>query len=123
MSAPNIVNSATITGEIDAINVQTGWANVTVNSAASEKVYKINTLSLANKTANASIETTVDIVLHVGGSDFYLANTMSIPATATLMGITKDMGYYLKEGDAITVRASANSQVDAVCSYEIIDDA
>jgi hypothetical protein len=51
---------------------------------------------------------------------FDLAFTITVPADATLVVISKDTQIYLEENDSIRVTASANSILEAVCSYEEI---
>jgi len=58
----------------------------------------------------------VDIVR--SGTGYRLASTISVPADATLDIISKSV--YLEEGDQLRLTASANSDLEAVCSYEEI---
>jgi hypothetical protein len=47
---------------------------------------------------------------------YEIAHTVSVPADATLDVISKSI--YLEEGDELRLTASANSDLEAVCSYE-----
>lgn len=123
MAAPNIVNSATITGDTDVLHANTSLQAITTNSGGSNKVYKINSLLTSFISANVSITLTVDVTLNRSATDYYIAKDIEIPSGATLVVISKDMGVYLEEGDSIQVAASHDSALDAICSYEIIDDA
>ena len=53
-------------------------------------------------------------------TEYHLAKTISVPADATLVIISKDTTIYLEENDSIRLTASAASDLEAVCSYEEI---
>lgn len=121
MAAPNIVNVTTITGKTDVQNVSTTATSITTNSAASGKVYKINSIIVSNVDGTNDADVTID--LFRSSVAYNVAKTVTVPADATLVVISKDAGLYLEEGDAIRCTASANNDLQALCSYEIIDDA
>jgi hypothetical protein len=118
MAAPNIVNVTTIRGNTAVLNVTTVSTNVVANPASSNKVYKINTLLIANKDGVNSADVTAWLLR--GGINYSIANTVTVPADASLVAIAKDTAIYLEEGDAIRLSASANNDLDAICSYEEI---
>lgn len=116
MAAPNIVSVATITGKTAVLAVTTSATAIVTNSAASGKVFKINALFLSNIDGvnNASIN--VDIFR--SSVAYSIAFTITVPADATLDVISKSI--YLEEGDTLRLTASANGDIQAVCSYEEI---
>ena len=116
MAAPNIVNVATITGKTAVLAVTTSATAIVTNSAASGKVYKINALYVSNVDGTNSAELNVD--LYRSSTAYHIAKTVNVPADATLDVISKSI--YLEEGDSLRLTASANSDLEAVCSYEII---
>ena len=118
MAAPNIVNVTTILGHTDVLNVTTSATAVVTNSAASGKVFKINSLVVSNIDGTNPADITVD--LFRSSTAYYLASTITVPADATLVVISKDNPIYLEEGDAIRCLASANGDLQAICSYEEI---
>ena len=118
MVAPNIVNTTTITAKTDVQAVGTSATALTTNAAASGKVYKVNSILVANIDGTNAADITVD--LFRGGAAYRLASTVSVPADATLVVLSKDTAMYLEEGDAIRCTASAAGDLEAVCSYEII---
>jgi len=123
MAAPNIVNSATISGDTDLAAGTTSLTAITTNSAASGQVYKINSLIACNiQTANTELVTTVDVTINRSATDYHIAKEIRVPVGATLVVISKDMGIYLTESDVIKVKASGTSEIDFSCSYEIIED-
>lgn len=118
MAAPNIVNVANIVGKTAVANVSTTAANVVVNEVNSNTVLKINTLIISNIDGLNAAEITASVFR--SSVAYPLASTISVPADATLVIISKDTQLYLEEGDAIRCSASTNSDLVAVCSYEII---
>lgn len=121
MAAPNIVGVTSILGETDVQSVTTTATAITTNSAASNKLYKINSLIVSNIDGTNDADISVDIFR--SSVAYYIARTITVPADATLVAISKDMGIYLEEGDSLRCEASANGDLQAICSYEIIDDA
>jgi hypothetical protein len=118
MAAPNIVNVTTIRGNTAVLNVTTVSANIVANPASSNKVFKINTLLVANIDGTSAADITVEFVR--GGVAFNVASTITVPADASLVVLSKDTSIYLEESDFIQLRASANNDLHAICSYEEI---
>lgn len=116
MAAPNIVNVATITGKTAVQAVTTSATAIVTNSAASGKVFKVNALYVANVDGVNSADVNVD--LYRSSTAYHIAKTVAVPADATLDIISKAI--YLEEGDSLRLTASANSDLEAVCSYEEI---
>jgi hypothetical protein len=116
MAAPNIVNVTTILGKTAVQQVTTSATAIVTNGAASGKVFKINALYIANVdgTNNADIS----VALHRSSVSYEIAHTVVVPADAVLDVISKSI--YLEEGDELRLTASANSDLEAVCSYEEI---
>jgi len=116
MAAPNIVNVATITGKT-AVQLVTDSATAIVeNTAASDKVFKINALYVSNVDGTNNADITVDIFR--GGVAYRITRTVVVPANATLDVISKAV--YLEEGDSLRLTAEFDSFLEAVCSYEEI---
>lgn len=90
--------------------------DIVTNSAASNKVYKINALYVSNVDGTNNAEITVD--LYRSSTAYHIAKTVVVPANATLDVLTKAI--YLEEGDALRLTANAASDLEAVCSYEEI---
>jgi hypothetical protein len=116
MAAPNIVNVTTITGKTAVLAVTTTATAIVTNSAASGKVFKVNALYISNIDGVNAADVNVDIFR--SSVAYRIAQTISVPADATLDIISKSL--YLEEGDALRITASANSDLEAVCSYEEI---
>jgi pyruvate/2-oxoacid:ferredoxin oxidoreductase beta subunit len=118
MANPNIVNVTTIYGETAVLSATTANANVVANPASSSSVYKINSLFASNLNVASDMDLTVDIIR--SGTNYSLARNVTIPFNATIVVIAKDSTLYLQEGDALSCAASSNSNVQVVCSYEVI---
>ena len=116
MTAPNIVNVATITGKTAVQAVGTSATAIVTNSASSNKVFKVNTLLVSNVDGANNGEITVD--LYRSSTAYHLVKTVVVPADATLDVLSKII--YLEEGDALRLTANAASDLEAICSYEEI---
>lgn len=116
MAAPNIVNVTTITGKTAVQAIGTSATAIVTNSAASGKVFKINALYVSNVDGVNNADLTLD--LFRSSVAYRLANTIVVPADATLDVVSKAI--YLEEGDSLRLTANAASDLEAVCSYEEI---
>ncbi len=116
MAAPNIVGVTTITGKTAVMAVTTSATAIVTNSAASGKVFKVNALYVSNVDGTNNADLNVDI--YRSSTAYHIAKTVNVPADATLDVISKSI--YLEEGDSLRLTANANSDLEAVCSYEEI---
>lgn len=122
MAAPNIAALTTITGKTDLADLTTGGVTITSNAASSGAVYKINSIIVANIDGANDATVTVNVV-RGGTTTAALASTVTVPANSTLVVGSKDMGIYLEEDDLLQGIASADGDLQAICSYEIITSA
>lgn len=119
MTAPNLLNIATVTAATAVANVSTTSANIVTNSAASSTVVKINSLIVANaNTLGSSVSFTAGISRASG--TYPLSPSITVPANASLIAISKDANIYLVEGDGLYVISGSNTSLQAICSYEIL---
>ena len=114
MAAPNIVSVSTITGKTAVQAV--GTSATAIVTAASDTVVKVNALYVSNVDCTSNAEINVDI--YRSSTAYHVAKTVVVPADATLDVISKSI--YLEEGDALRLTANATSDLEAVCSYEVI---
>ena len=124
MAAPNIVNVTTITGKTTYAALTTTLTTVLLaNAASSGKVFKINSIMVANVDGTSAADVTVDINTAAAGSgtSYALANTIAVPADATLSVVDKTNSFYLEEDKSILGGASANGDLEIVISYEEIN--
>lgn len=123
MAAPNIVNVTTITGRTVVASLTTTNSTLVVeNVAASGKVFKINSLIVSNVDGTSAANITINLFSedNIGGTGTQIVSTVSVPADASLVVITKDTAIYLEEDRSIGATASAASDLKVVCSFEEI---
>ena len=93
-----------------------GSITVTGTASNSGKVLKVNALYVSNVDGTNNADLNVDI--YRSSTAYHIAKTVNVPADATLDVISKSI--YLEEGDTLRLTANANSDLEAVCSYEEI---
>lgn len=122
MANPNIVNVTDIKGKTATLALTTTAQSLVSNPASSGKVFKINTIYVANIDGTNTAAVTVGLFSEddIGGTETKIANTIAVPGDATLLVITKDSSIYLEEDKSIGALASGNSDLVAVVSYEEI---
>lgn len=122
MAAPNLLSPTIIRGKTDYLFLPTTNATSALSNAASSgKVLKINTLNIANYTINAvNVSVGIYSAAALGGTMYYIAGTVSIPAYSTLNLIDKTSTIYLEEDRSIGVTAGAANALSVVISYEDI---
>lgn len=123
MAAPNLLSPATITGKTTYVALSTTNAtSVLSNPASSGKVMKINSLIVSNVDGvnNASITVSIYSAAALGGTAYKIANTITVPADASLVVIDKTSTIYLEEDKSIGATANTASDLEIVCSYEEI---
>ena len=125
MAAPNLVGITTIVGVTTYLNLSTTDATLLVsNPSASNNVYKINSLIVANIDGSSSADITVklhDAAAGLGVS-YSIANTVAVAADSTLVVLDRASAIYLEENKSISVTASAANDLSVICSYETITD-
>jgi hypothetical protein len=121
MAAPNIVNVTTITGKTNVVDLSTTNATLVVeNPAASNKVFKINSLVVSNVDGTNAADITISYYSedNIGGTATQITSTVSVPADASLIVIDKNTYIYLEEDRSIGATAGSASDLKVVCSYE-----
>ena len=121
MSAPNIVNVATITAKSAVVNLSSTSATAVVSNAASSgKVFKINSLVVSNVDGSVAADITISYYNQddIGGTATEIVKTVSVPQDSTLVVIDKSTSIYLEEDRSIGATASAANDLKVVCSYE-----
>jgi len=123
MAAPNIVNVTTITGKTVVVDLtSTSATSVVSNASSSGKVFKINSLIVANVdgTANADITINLYSAAALGGTATQICSTVAVPADSSLVVIDKTSGIYLEEDKSIGATAGSANDLKVICSYEEI---
>jgi hypothetical protein len=126
MANPNIVNVTTILGNTSSNLISSTadpFATALVNNPASSgKVYKINSIVVANVDGTANAEITIKIFSQddLGGTGTAIASTIVVPADATLIVTDKTTSFYLLEDKSIGATASVANDLVVTCSWEEI---
>ena len=123
MAAPNIVNVTTITGKSAVVDLTGTSATLVVeNPAASNKVFKINSLVVSNVDGTNAADITVSYYSEddIGGTATQIVSTISVPADATLVVIDKGTSIYLEEDRSIGATAGTANDLKVIVSYEEI---
>jgi hypothetical protein len=118
MSAPNLVNVTTITAKsVQAALTTTLTTEILANAGSSGKVFKVNSIIVANIDGSSSVDISC-FITKSGGSPIAIASTIALPADATLVVVDKNTSLYLEEGDNIEAGASAASDATITINYE-----
>lgn len=123
MTAPNLLSPTTITGKTAVVSLSTTNATQIVsNAASSNKVFKVNSLIVANIDGTNACDVTINFYSQddIGGTAYAIAKTISVPADASLVVIDRSSAIYLEEDKSLGATAGAASDLEIVCSYEEI---
>jgi hypothetical protein len=116
MANPNIVNVTTIVGKTAVANVTTVATSIVTNSASSNKVFKINSIIVSNIDGSNNADVSIDILR--SGVPYHIVRTVVVASDSSLDVLSKSI--YLEENDSLRVTATANDDLQVVCSYEEI---
>lgn len=123
MANPNLIASTNIVGNNALVALSTTSATAVVsNPAGSNKVFKINSIIVANVDGTNAADITIAIYSQddIGGTAYPIASTIAVPADATLVVLSKSSSIYLKEDQSIGATASASNDLVVVASWEEI---
>lgn len=123
MANPNIVNVTNILGNSLSVAVGATATQLASNAAASGKVFKINSIVVANVDGSSAADVTVEIYSQddLGGTPLAIVSTISVPADASLIVTDKTTSFYLLEDQSIGATASAAGDLVATISFEEIN--
>lgn len=121
MAAPNLLSPTTIIGKtVGAVLSSTDATDVLVNSAASGKALKINSVYAANVDGVNSVNITFSFYDASASASYKLSHSTKVDPGNVLVIIEKTGPIYLEEGDKLVAQASASSDLELVISYEEI---
>jgi hypothetical protein len=124
MANPNIVNVTTIYGNSSQVALSsTSATSLVSNAASSGKVFKINSIVVANVDGTNAVDITINIYSQaaLGGTAFAIASTISVPADATLIVTDKTTSFYLLENQSIGAIAGVANDLVVTSSWEEIN--
>lgn len=117
MAAPNLRSPSTITGKTAIFPATTTLSAILSNAAASNKLLKVNTVRVANISANTA---TADVTFFRSSTHTYLLKGVSVLVNTSLIVSDKNEYIYLEEGDALYAKAAADSTLELTINYEEI---
>jgi hypothetical protein len=123
MAAPNLIGATLIYGKTTGTSLANTATLLVLNNAAnSNKVFKINTLNVANANATTAANVTVNYytTANLAGSPLSIVANVTIPAGSTLSIIDKSSQYYMEENSSLGAIASASNILIVTASYEDI---
>lgn len=121
MANPNLSGVTAIYGNNSSTALSsTSATSIVSNAASSGKVFKINTIMVANVDGTSAADITINkySAAALGGTAFPIASTISVPADATLIVVDKTTSFYLKEDESIGATAGAANDLVVTCSWE-----
>lgn len=123
MANPNIYNVTAMYGNTSATSLSTTNATQLVsNASGSGKVFKINTIIVANIDGTSAADITINLysAAALGGTATAIASTISVPADSTLIVTDKTTSFYLLEDKSLGATAGTASDLVVTCSWEEI---
>ena len=120
MANPNIVNVTTINGNSSLTSLTTTSAtSIASNAASSGKVYKVESIVVAN-TSPSAVNITMNIysAAALGGTAYPIASAISVPANASLIVTDKSTMFYLLENQSVGAIANVSSALVVTASWE-----
>lgn len=124
MANPNIINVAAIYGNNALVSLtSTSATSIVSNAASSGKVFKINSLVVANVDGVVPANITINVysAAALGGTAYPLVSTVAVPNDASLIVIDKTTSIYLKEDQSIGAVAGTASDLVVTASWEEIN--
>jgi len=124
MANPNIVNVTTILGNSSQTSLTTTNAtSIASNAASSNKVFKINSITVSNVDGTNAADITISVysAAALGGTAFPIVSTVSVPADATLIVTDKTTSFYLLENQSIGATAGTANDLVVNASWDEIN--
>lgn len=116
MANPNLLALTTITGKTAVLAVTT--TPTAIITAAASTLVKVNTLAISNIDGTNPASITVDV--YRGTTASKIASTVAVGINSTLVLLEKSTFIYLEEGDVLRLTASADGDLYAVVSYDVM---
>jgi hypothetical protein len=123
VAAPNIVNVTSIIGKSAVVDLtSTSATSVVSNAASSGKVFKIESLIVANVDGVNAADITINYysAAALGGTATQIVSTVSVPADSSLVVIDRGTSIYLEEDKSIGATAGSANDLKVLISYEDI---
>lgn len=90
------------------------------NASTSNKVYLIDSIVVSNVDGAAAADCTITVYGSAtnSGTGYRVVSTVSVPADASLVPVSKELGITLKENQSVYVKASAASDLEVVAYWK-----
>jgi len=121
MANPNIASASTVVLNNAFVRLDnTTETQVVSNAASSGKVFIIDSLIVANVDGTNACDVTINLYASATntGTATKLAHTITVPADATLVVASKDLGICLTEAESIYATASAGGDLHVVACWK-----
>jgi hypothetical protein len=120
MAIPNLNNPIKVEGKnVLVSDVPASATSYLTNSADSGKTLRLSSIYCSNIDGANAADISV-YMTNAQNNTGYLAKTVSVPADASLLPLTKDSNIYMMEGDSLYLQCSASGDVSAIIVYEEI---
>lgn len=122
MASPNIVTANAIIGRTTGVVLSNTSALLVLNNGQNSlTAYKINTVTMANRTANTAIASLSWYnSANLQGTEYVIAANISIPGQSSFTAIDKQTQYYLDENTSLGAYTSNAGTIVVTASYELI---
>jgi hypothetical protein len=123
MASPNIVTANAIIGRTTGVVLSNTSALLVLNNGQNSlSAYKINTVTMANRTAN-TVTASVSWYnsANLQGTEFVIAANIAIPGLSSFTAIDKQTQYYLDENSSLGACTQTASAIVVTASYELIN--
>lgn len=118
MAAPNLVQPSAVIGKTIGYAVTTTMAAALSNGASSGKALKVVSVYCAN--VDGAVAADISLEHYNGTTGFAIGKTITVPADATQVLVTREAPIYVEEGQSLRAQASATGDLELVISYEDI---
>lgn len=90
------------------------------NASTSNKVYLIDSIVVSNVDGASAADCTITVYGSAtnSGTGYRVVSTVSVPADASLIPVSKELGLTLKENQSVYVTASAASDLEVVAYWK-----
>lgn len=118
MTISNIFSAGELYYKTIAQSLTVNESIILTNGTASNQVLQLQSMIISNVDGIDSADVTV--ILYKNGTGYKLVNNTPVFPKSSLVVISKDNQVYLEEGDHLSVIASADNDLQAICSYQEI---
>lgn len=126
MARPNIASATSIYAGTTGLKlVATGPTLIVSNAASSSKVYFVESVCVANTDTANAVSVTIQhwnsaTPAATGATGVCLCSTVSVPANASLLVVSKDNAEQLLEGESLSITPGTATKLDVTCDWKEI---